>query len=207
MTEPVSVAFHAVNLMPSEINDSAVVVGCGMIGLFVIQALRIKGCGKIIAIDLDRSRLDMALRLGADFAIRSDEDEIIDKVKNLTSGRGADMALEVVGIAPTVNLAINVVRKGGRIRAWGTPRVCEHGATGDGDVSRAPGCAHPEQAVLPIEGECGPGLGVRVDALALLAPDHPPARGRAQDEQRALPDVAEHVRDRVRGWQVWRLAP
>ena len=37
MTEPVSVAFHAVNLMTNEINDSAVVVGCGMIGLFVVQ--------------------------------------------------------------------------------------------------------------------------------------------------------------------------
>ena len=65
MTEPVSVAFHAVNLIPSEINDSAIVVGCGMIGLFVVQALRIKGCGTIIAIDLDPSRLDMALKFGA----------------------------------------------------------------------------------------------------------------------------------------------
>lgn len=115
MTEPVSVAFHAVNLIPSQINDSAVVVGCGMIGLFVIQALRLKGFGKIIAIDLDQRRLDLALRLGADFAIRSDEDEIIDKVKNLTAGRGADMAFEVVGIESTVNLAINAVRKGGKI--------------------------------------------------------------------------------------------
>jgi L-iditol 2-dehydrogenase len=115
MTEPVSVAFHAVNLIPSEINDSAVVVGCGMIGLFVIQALRIKGCGRIIAVDLARSHLDMALKFGADFAIKSDQGEVIDKVKNLTHGRGADMAFEVVGIAPTVNLAINVVRKGGRI--------------------------------------------------------------------------------------------
>ena len=125
MTEPVSVAFHAVNLIPSEINDSAVVVGCGMIGLFVIQALRIKGCGKIIAIDLDRSRLDMALRLGADFALRSGEGEIIDTVKNLTTGRGADMAFEVVGIVQTVNLAINVVRKGGKVGLVGnlSPKV------------------------------------------------------------------------------------
>ncbi len=115
MTEPVSVAFHAVNLIPGQINDSAVVVGCGMIGLFVIQALRIKGCGRIIAIDLDRSRLDMALKLGADFAIKSDEAEAIEKVMNLTHGRGADMAFEVVGIMPTVNLAIHAVRKGGKV--------------------------------------------------------------------------------------------
>ncbi len=125
MTEPVSVAFHAVNLIPSEINDSAVVVGCGMIGLFVVQALRIKGCGRIIAIDLGRSRLDMALKFGADFAIKSDEGDTIDKVKNLTHGRGADMAFEVVGIAPTVNLAIHAVRKGGKVGLVGnlSPKV------------------------------------------------------------------------------------
>ena len=125
MTEPVSVAFHAANLVPTEINDSAVVVGCGMIGLFVIQALRIKGCGKIIAIDLDRSHLDMALQLGADFAMTPEEDETIEKVKNLTNGRGADMAFEVVGMVPTVNLAINVVRKGGKVGLIGnlSPKV------------------------------------------------------------------------------------
>lgn len=125
MTEPVSVAFHAVNLIPSEINDSALVVGCGMIGLFVIQALRIKGCGKIIAMDLDQSRLDMALQLGADYAIKSDEGEPIEKVRRLTHGRGADMAFEVVGITPTVNLAINGVRKGGKVGLVGnfSPKI------------------------------------------------------------------------------------
>ena len=115
MTEPVSVAFHAVNLVPSAIGDSAVVVGCGMIGLFVIQALRIKGCGTIIAIDLDPSRLEMALKLGADSAIRSDQGGVVDKVKELTNGRGADLAFEVVGITATLNLAIETLRKGGKL--------------------------------------------------------------------------------------------
>lgn len=125
MTEPVSVAFHAANLIASEINDGALVVGCGMIGLFVIQALRVKGCGKIIAIDLDPSRLEKALQLGADDAIRSDEGDAIEKVKSLTHGRGADMAFEVVGITPTVNLAINGVRKGGKVGLVGnlSPKV------------------------------------------------------------------------------------
>ncbi|WP_153111386.1 galactitol-1-phosphate 5-dehydrogenase [Propionivibrio limicola] len=125
MVEPVSVAFHAANLIPSEINDSALVVGCGMIGLFVIQALRVKGCGKIIAVDLDPSRLDMALQLGADCAIRSDEGDVIEKIKGLTHGRGTDMAFEVVGITPTVNLAINAVRKGGKVGLIGnlSPKV------------------------------------------------------------------------------------
>jgi len=119
MTEPVSVAFHAVSLVPSEINDSAVVVGCGMIGLFVVQALRIKGCGKIIAVDLDQSRLDLALKFGADHALKSDDPNIIETIRSLTHGRGADLAIEVVGITPTINLAINSVRKGGKISVIG----------------------------------------------------------------------------------------
>ncbi len=125
MTEPVSVAFHAVNLIPSELNDSAVVVGCGMIGLFVVQALRIKGCGKIIAVDLDPSRLDMAVKFGADHALVANEERIVEKIRALTHGRGADMAVEVVGIAPTVKLAIEAVRKGGRIALVGnlSPKV------------------------------------------------------------------------------------
>lgn len=125
MVEPVSVAFHAVNLIPNEINESAVVVGAGMIGLFVIQALRIKGYGTIIALDLDQSRLDMARELGADHALRSDDPDVLQKVKDLTHGRGADMAFDVVGIAPTVNLSINATRKGGKIGLVGnfSPKV------------------------------------------------------------------------------------
>ena len=125
MVEPVSVAFHAVNLIPAEINDSAVVIGSGMIGLLVVQALRIRGCGTIIAVDLDPSRLDMALKFGADYALRSDEGDVIERIKALTHGRGADIAIEVVGITPTINLAINAVRKGGKIGLVGnlSPKV------------------------------------------------------------------------------------
>lgn len=125
MTEPVSVAFHAVNLMTNEINDSAVVVGCGMIGLFVVQALRLKGYGKIIAVDLDASRLDMALKFGADHAIKSDAADVVETVRSLTNGRGADVAVEVVGITPTIGLAVNAVRKGGKITLVGnlSPKV------------------------------------------------------------------------------------
>ncbi|MDR1936066.1 MAG: galactitol-1-phosphate 5-dehydrogenase [Candidatus Accumulibacter sp.] len=115
MVEPVSVAFHAVGLLDSEINDSAIVVGCGMIGLFVVQALRIKGCGEIIAVDLDPSRLDWALKFGADHAINGRDADILDRIRQLTQGRGADLAVEAVGATPTIDLSIRGVRKGGQI--------------------------------------------------------------------------------------------
>ena len=113
MVEPVSIAFHAVNRLPKSISDSVVVVGAGMIGLFVIQALRLAGYGKIIAVDLDDNKLKMAKEFGADFGLRSDQSDVIAEIQKLTEGRGADTCLEVVGIGPTVDLALRAVKKGG----------------------------------------------------------------------------------------------
>ncbi|MGC6582614.1 MAG: galactitol-1-phosphate 5-dehydrogenase [Akkermansiaceae bacterium] len=108
-TEPLAVALHAVNLVKVQQGESALVVGAGLIGLLVVQALKRAGCGEIIAIDLDRGRLDLAQKLGATAAFHSLEDEI-----ELPAG-GVDMAMEVVGAGPTLDLAIKSVRKGGRV--------------------------------------------------------------------------------------------
>jgi L-iditol 2-dehydrogenase len=115
MVEAVSIAFHAVRRVPILVNDTAVVVGAGMIGLLVIQALRIAGCGQIIAVDLDPQRLELARQLGADEGLRSDSDEVAKQVLGLTENRGADVAFEVVGISPTLELAIKCLRKGGSL--------------------------------------------------------------------------------------------
>jgi L-iditol 2-dehydrogenase len=117
--EPVSVAVHAASLSPIALDDTAVVVGSGMIGLLVIQTLRAAGCGCIIAVDLDPYRLEQALGLGADIALNSDQHDVVTEVHKLTSGRGADIAFEVVGISPTVKLAIQTLRKGGALTLIG----------------------------------------------------------------------------------------
>ena len=69
MIEAVSVAVHAANRTPVTLGDTAVVVGSGMIGLLVIQAIRLAGCSTVIAIDLDENRLEKAMLLGADARI------------------------------------------------------------------------------------------------------------------------------------------
>jgi L-iditol 2-dehydrogenase len=119
MVEALSIAFHAVGRTPVTLNDRAVVVGAGMIGLLVIQTLRAVGCGQIIAVDLDRDRLDLACTLGADVGLRSDVDDVVSIVQGHTAGRGADLAFEVVGISPTLNLAISCLRKGGSLTMVG----------------------------------------------------------------------------------------
>jgi len=117
--EPVSIAVHAVERTAVHIGDTAVVVGAGMIGLLVVQALRAAGCGQIIAVDRDAARLDLAVQLGADVGLRSDQLNVAAEIRERTNGRGADVAFEVVGIAPTFKLAIECVRKGGQLTLVG----------------------------------------------------------------------------------------
>jgi len=119
MVEPVAVAAHAVELTPLSWNDTALVVGSGMIGLFVIQVLRAKGCGKIIAVDLDDDKLVLAKQLGADVGLNPSKDDIRKEVEALTGGRGADVAFEVVGISEAIKTAIGSVRRGATVTLVG----------------------------------------------------------------------------------------
>lgn len=119
MIEAVSVAVHAANRAPVTLGDTAVVVGSGMIGLLVVQAIRLAGCSQVIAVDLEQSRLDKAIELGADVGLKADEVDVASEVRKLTGGRGADIVLEVVGATPTIKTAIACARKGGAVTLVG----------------------------------------------------------------------------------------
>jgi L-iditol 2-dehydrogenase len=119
MIEPLSVAVHAVDRSPVCLGDTAVVVGTGVIGLLVVQALRAAGCGRIIAVDVDQKKLDLAVTLGADEALRPDLCDVPAEVMRRTGGRGADAAFEVVGVDSTVQAAVECLRKGGQLTVIG----------------------------------------------------------------------------------------
>jgi L-iditol 2-dehydrogenase len=125
MVEAVGVAVHAVALTPISINDTAVVVGAGMIGCLALQAARLAGCGRIIVVDIDDSRLQMAAGLGATDLVNSKTRDAVATIRELTGGRGADIALECVGTTPTVQVAIEATRKGGAVTLVGNvaPKV------------------------------------------------------------------------------------
>jgi L-iditol 2-dehydrogenase len=113
MVEPVSIAVHAVQRIKHAPKDTAVVVGSGMIGLLVVQALKWAGARQIIAIDLADNRLALAKQLGATHTINSGRSDAAAEILKLTNGAGADVSMEVVGMTATVNLAINVLKRGG----------------------------------------------------------------------------------------------
>jgi L-iditol 2-dehydrogenase len=113
MVEPVAVAAHAVNVSKIRPGASAIVVGAGMVGMFVINMLKIAGANPIIAIDLDETKLKLAKEFGATHSLNSSDPNLSETIKELTKTRGADFGFEVVGISETVNICINSLRKGG----------------------------------------------------------------------------------------------
>jgi L-iditol 2-dehydrogenase len=157
LAEPVSVALHAVRRVPVQPGDTAVVIGAGIIGLLVIQVLKLAGCGRVVAVDLDQRRLELARELGADEALVSEREKVLQHVRSTTGG-GADLAMEVVGVGPTVALAIDCVRRGGSVGLVG---------------NLAAGVEFPLQSVVTREvslyGSCASAGGEFAEALRLIA--------------------------------------
>jgi 2-desacetyl-2-hydroxyethyl bacteriochlorophyllide A dehydrogenase len=114
MVEAVAVALHSINISGIKTGEKCVVVGVGMIGIFILKLLSISGASTIIAIDNNAERLKKAIHSGANHVFLSGEENLYGKIHKLTDGRGADISFEAVGLNESVNTAINSVRKGGR---------------------------------------------------------------------------------------------
>ena len=110
LIEAVSVAIHAVALTPLRPQDSVAVVGSGMIGLLVVQALRHAGCARVVAIDTNEQRLRLARQLGATATANAADAGAI---------RDLDAAIECVGASEPVAAALACVRKGGAVTLVG----------------------------------------------------------------------------------------
>jgi L-iditol 2-dehydrogenase len=115
MIEPVAVALHAVDRVRILPSDRAVVVGSGMIGLLVIQSLRLAGCKEVFAVDVDPVRLELARELGATQTIDARRSDVVGDILELTGDRGVDIAMEVVGSDASIQTAIDCVRRGAQV--------------------------------------------------------------------------------------------
>ena len=106
--------------------DSIAIVGAGPIGLAAVMTAKLHTPGQIIAIDLADARLEKALEFGADVAINNGTEDAVSRVRELTGGEGADVAIEAVGVPDTFELCAELVRPGGRVANVG---VHGHSAT------------------------------------------------------------------------------
>ena len=115
IADAISTPYHAVkNRAEVRLGDSVVVLGCGGVGVNVVQVAAACG-GIVIAVDVSDKKLEWAKKLGATYAINPTKVENLGKeVKKLTGG-GADIAIEAIGRAQTIEIAFSTLRKGGRL--------------------------------------------------------------------------------------------
>lgn len=122
LMEPVSNAIHAINRAGVKVGDKVAVMGAGTIGLCMIQAARVAGAEKIVAIDVSDYHLDMAKQLGADYVVNSGRCDPIEAVRELFGGIGADVTIEAVGIGETYRQAALMTRKRGSFVFFGAAK-------------------------------------------------------------------------------------
>jgi len=125
LIETVSIGVHAANRTPLKLNDTVVIMGAGGVGLVALQAIRLKGAGKVIITDLSPSRLQMAAELGADVTVNAKTDDLLGALRAETGPEGSDATMEAVGIQPTIDTALEITRKAGVLTLIGNvqPRV------------------------------------------------------------------------------------
>ena len=121
MIEPAAVGFEALKVAPVQLGDTVLVIGCGSIGLVTLQAALLSGAAEVIVTDVLDDRLKVAKSLGADKTLNPKRCDVVEKVLELTDGRGVDVAYEAYGSAETFQEAIESARPGGRVGLIGIP--------------------------------------------------------------------------------------
>jgi S-(hydroxymethyl)glutathione dehydrogenase/alcohol dehydrogenase len=96
-----------------EAGASVVIIGCGGVGLNVVQGARLAGAGRIIACDLVDRKLEFATEFGATHTINAKRENVVDRVRELTGGRGADYAFDAIGSEQTTLQIVDAIRNGG----------------------------------------------------------------------------------------------
>ena len=133
VTTGVGAALYTAGVEPG---SDVVVVGAGGVGLNVIQGCRLAGASKGIAIDIQESKLEFATKFGATHTINPSVQDPVERVFQLTEGRGANYSFEVFGSSQTVELAYSVTGKGGTLVVVGLAPVGDTAAISPVDLVR-----------------------------------------------------------------------
>jgi L-iditol 2-dehydrogenase len=119
LAEPLACVLHGVEEAGVRLGDSVAVIGAGPIGLLHLMTAKKLGAREVIMIDLVKERLDFAKKIGADEMINGGQENVVERVKELTKGYGADVVIEAIGLPATWEQALKLVRKGGTVLEFG----------------------------------------------------------------------------------------
>lgn len=115
LVEPLAVAWHAVDQYEMKKGDAALVLGAGPIGLSVVQCLKARGAEKIIVAEVAGERKRFARDFGATDIVDPSKEDVVARVKELTGGKGVDVALDCAGVPASIKSAVAAVRVKGTV--------------------------------------------------------------------------------------------
>lgn len=114
LIEPMSVGFHAVSRAEVTDIDVVLVIGCGMVGMGAVVRSAQRGA-TVVAADLDDDKLALARQMGASYVINTQKEDVLARLREITSGFGPDVVIEAVGSPATYQLAVDAVSFTGRV--------------------------------------------------------------------------------------------
>lgn len=120
-----SMGLGGVRKLEVELGESAMVMGLGLLGMFSVQFLRLSGANPLIAVDLNPERRELALKLGADYVLDPSDKDFVEKVKEITKGKGVNACVEVTGVSFAMKQALECASWMGRISLLGCTRVSD----------------------------------------------------------------------------------
>ncbi len=118
-----AMGLQGVRKLKLELGESAMIIGLGLLGIFATQLARIDGAIPVIVSDFDPARRTLALDLGADHAFSPDEENLPERIRELTHGEGPNAIVEVTGAAQALQDALRYVARQGRISLLGCTRI------------------------------------------------------------------------------------
>lgn len=120
-----SMGLGGVRRLEIEVGESAMVMGLGLLGIFAVQFCRLNGAYPVIAADLNPARRELALKLGADYALDPSAPDFAEQVKALTKGNGVRATVEVTGKSVAMKQALDCASWMGRISLLGCTRISD----------------------------------------------------------------------------------
>lgn len=121
MVEPLAVGIHAANKAGMRPGDLAVVIGAGPIGMVTAMAALAAGASRVVVLDVQQAKLDLAAKLGPITPINVAESSAVDVIQDLTDNWGADVVFEASGNAIAASKVFEYICPGGRIVFIGMP--------------------------------------------------------------------------------------
>ena len=119
LVEPLACVVRGFEESAPQAGDTVSIIGLGPIGLMFVKLAKLYGC-RVIAVGRRQTQLDRAAALGADeLVVAGEHSDPVKAIRDMTHGRGVDIAIEAVGKPQTWHWAVNMVRRGGTVNFFG----------------------------------------------------------------------------------------